>query len=589
MVITHSNRRLILAIIGSILTASFLSFKASALSASAHLSCDATVMNTGEQTVCRVSVTTDTPLNFFSANISTELEVVGNRSISQSLSGESSDYNVISFIVKAPSSGDTRSITITDVAVTGASAGAFTPISPSNSVNLTSRSDDTILSSLSTSSGDFSPTFSPNNGVTAYTIQSVDSGTLTINAQPRSSSARVSGTGTKNLVCGWNDQNNFHITVTAENPSQTRTYTIKVYRNCSEDNSLKGINLSNGSIKFKPNTTSYSVSVGNSVSRFTATGLINDSRSSISYSPSQTMDLKVGHNTLYINVTAQNGKTRTYTLDIVRAGAAGKSSNSSLKSLTIDTGNINFNKNVYKYKTTVPYEQKTATVSAIAEDSKANVEISQIPELVVGENKSVITVTAENGAQTVYEITIIRQDQNAAKLDKDSSLSGLVVNDQEIIIDGKKTTYDITINNVIEKANIVAFATKSTSAAEIVSDGDTIGDKSTVRVVVTAEDGSTTTYVLNFSFPYETSSETVEEKKPINIILIIIIAVIALGLIGLLLYLYFRNKNKPSEQTTTDEMQTQIDALLNDTQQTSKQPLPPTTQKPPKNNNKLLE
>lgn len=62
------------------------------------------------------------------------------------------------------------------------------------------------------------------------------------------------------------------------------------------------------------------------------------------------------------------------------------------------------------YYATVAHESDMVIVSAIAEDSLANVEVSGGRNLIPGNNEVLITVTAEDGSETVYTIYVYRSE-----------------------------------------------------------------------------------------------------------------------------------------------------------------------------------
>lgn len=90
----------------------------------------------------------------------------------------------------------------------------------------------------------------------------------------------------------------------------------------SSNANLASLRISAGSLSpsFSPNTTSYTVNVGNDVTTCTVSASTADSGAkwSITGSPY----LSVGKNTRKIIVTAANGSTKTYTLNIYRAEAS---------------------------------------------------------------------------------------------------------------------------------------------------------------------------------------------------------------------------------------------------------------------------
>ena len=69
-----------------------------------------------------------------------------------------------------------------------------------------------------------------------------------------------------------------------------------------------------------------------------------------------------------------------------------------------------FSGELQTYHGVVPFEATMAIVSAIAEDSLADVKVEGGKNLEVGENEVLITVTAENGAKRVYTVYINRAE-----------------------------------------------------------------------------------------------------------------------------------------------------------------------------------
>lgn len=63
------------------------------------------------------------------------------------------------------------------------------------------------------------------------------------------------------------------------------------------------------------------------------------------------------------------------------------------------------------YSAAVPFEASMVIVSAIAEDSLANVEVTGGKNLEFGNNEVAITVTAENGTKTVYTVYVYRAEE----------------------------------------------------------------------------------------------------------------------------------------------------------------------------------
>lgn len=87
-----------------------------------------------------------------------------------------------------------------------------------------------------------------------------------------------------------------------------------------------------------------------------------------------------------------------------------ESNNNNLSSLTISGIDIELVDEVLSYEITVPNTMTEILVSAIAENLKATVTSIVAPEeLVEGENTVTIVVTAENGDELIYTVTVIRE------------------------------------------------------------------------------------------------------------------------------------------------------------------------------------
>ena len=131
-------------------------------------------------------------------------------------------------------------------------------------------------------------------------------------------------------------ENTFQVEVTAEDESK-RIYEIAVLRMpASNDASLSALAISTGTLSpaFSPGITSYYVAVGNGVAQFTITPTANDSVAGVQVgrtgflgaaTTAQNTIVGGGTQNLFLTVvTAEDGSTRTYTIDLFRAGAITK-------------------------------------------------------------------------------------------------------------------------------------------------------------------------------------------------------------------------------------------------------------------------
>ena len=91
-----------------------------------------------------------------------------------------------------------------------------------------------------------------------------------------------------------------------------------------------------------------------------------------------------------------------------------KSSNSKVKELSVEKYTLTkINDN--KYELTVENDVDMITIKAEADDSKATIKGTGMHELVVGENKIEVTVTAEDGSKNVITILVTREEDETEK------------------------------------------------------------------------------------------------------------------------------------------------------------------------------
>ena len=306
----------------------------------------------------------------------------------------SSKVNVGTLKVQMPASGS-ATVKLTNVAASDSSYATLGGNSPSATIRV--QSSVNTLSSLSITGGTLSPVFNANT--TSYSA-TVEATSITINANATDSHSSISGTGKKNLNYG---KNTFNVVVTSESGVK-KTYTIVVTRPDSRDtnNNLKSLSLSNGSISFNKNTTSYKVNVDSSVTSIKVNAAVESTKASfVNGYGSRTVNLNYGNNTILVKVKAENDSVKTYTITVNRKD--NRSSDATLLSLSVEPAKINFNKNTTNYSASVPFEVSSVKVLYTVSDSKAKAQIVGSESLKVGTNKIVVKVTADNGKVTEYQ------------------------------------------------------------------------------------------------------------------------------------------------------------------------------------------
>lgn len=378
---------------------------------------------------------------------------------------------------------------------------------------------------------------------TVYNLTTTASSTY-ISASRETTTATITGdTGKHDLKVG---KNQFIIRVIAENGSK-KTYTINITREESKSNNnyLKSLTLSNGSINFKKTTTEYNINVAKDIDKITIGATLEDSKSSFEngFGP-RTINLSLGNNTVYIRVRSESGQVRTYTLNINRDD--GRDSDSSLKNIKLSNGKITFDKNTLEYKVTVEYKIDKMQIETTPNSEKAKVTINGNDNLSVGDNVFKINVEAENGKVTIYTINIVRKEQGE-KISNNNSIKSITIKNHSI--DFKSNVYKYTVKANEKELDLIITLDDENATYKIFGN-ENLKNGSEIKIKVTAENGEEKTYTL------------VIKKSNLGLI-IGIICIIALISSGIGTWLFFKNKKKPNtetyeasdfNQTTTQEL-----------------------------------
>lgn len=192
-------------------------------------------------------------------------------------------------------------------------------------------------------------------------------------------------------------------------------FDIQIIRNISSNNDLASLNSNVGTFdrEFDRDVTSYTLTVPYDTESVILSGSTFDIYSTVS--GFVLYELTSDETIATITVTAEDGSTKVYTVRIVKETkpvvTASNisyiySSNNYLKTLEIDGYDIDFDKLVNEYIIKVSSDVKSLDIKAIAEDSRASVEITGNENFKTGDNTVTIMVTAENGDVNVYKITI---------------------------------------------------------------------------------------------------------------------------------------------------------------------------------------
>ncbi|WP_158289287.1 hemoblobin-interacting domain-containing protein [Paenibacillus flagellatus] len=188
---------------------------------------------------------------------------------------------------------------------------------------------------------------------------------------------------------------------------------------------LSGLSLSVGAIPdFAPDQTEYVVDVGNEVSGLVVSATASDVNAAVSVNgqpeavgeASGEVALNVGDNAVRIEVTAQDGTKKTYTITVRRAA----SGNADLSGLTLSSGFLNpgFRPEISDYTAIVANDVSGLAVTATSAEPSAELTVNGIPvrsgqdseiiPLHVGYNTIAVNVTAPDRTVRSYRVTVFR-------------------------------------------------------------------------------------------------------------------------------------------------------------------------------------
>lgn len=240
---------------------------------------------------------------------------------------------------------------------------------------------------------------------------------------------QVAGTNNKNNTSTQNRRNSTSNSTTSNTTSNTSAKSSNA-------------NLSNLGIRpndfsgFTPSKLTYDVTVPNSITQIEIYGTAQDSTSKVS--GTGVKELKDGANSFNIIVTATDGTTKTYVINVTKEQASEENKTTEGNGLSsLKVGNLEltpeFNTNVYEYKAKYEGEDNAIDVKAVATDPKYIVDISGNTNLKDGENIITILVTDDDGNNVAtYQVTL--EKNQGEESTENSENTGLDDNTKKKII-----------------------------------------------------------------------------------------------------------------------------------------------------------
>lgn len=176
-----------------------------------------------------------------------------------------------------------------------------------------------------------------------------------------------------------------------------------------------------------------------------------------------------------------------------------KNPNSYLKTIKIN-GNVidNFAYNNLNYRLEVEANVNTANIEASTINSKASVTGIGTMSLVPGENTKTLTVTAENGTVSYYNLTIIKKSKEEEITLSNNDLKSLKIDKIDFDFNKDVLEYNLNTSFDIDKINIICEYENSSpnSETKVV---ELIVGKNIINISVNVDDSNTKTYTLNIT------------------------------------------------------------------------------------------
>ena len=334
-------------------------------------------------------------------------------------------------------------------------------------------------------------------------------------------------------------------TVTAEDGRTTKTYTITVTRPGSDfdDATLRALRISPGTLSptFDPEVLAYTASVANGVRNLTVYATPTASGATARIGTDEIPRgglltvLKIGPNTITVQVTPEDGDPQGYIITVNRADVSNK--DNSLGSLSLSPGTLSpaFDPAKISYTAFVPHATAIITVLAtptaegatvaymLDESASSDSEPTRSGHQVglgVGPNTITVQVTSQDGMEstTTYTITVTRGAAPAM----DTTLRSLRVSPGTLspAFNPAQSSYEVKVYYEVEVITVAAVKNASTANVTITpvdSDQSTnghqvgiaVGTGDPITVQVTANDGTDEDYTITVT---RLAAESLEAK-----------------------------------------------------------------------------
>ena len=192
----------------------------------------------------------------------------------------------------------------------------------------------------------------------------------------------------------------------------------------SSNNYLKSLSIGTGTLspEFYRETYEYTVEFGEDINLYELANIeisaqAEDSRAKVE--GAGTIELVEGDNSININVTAENGNVRTYTVKVVKPAKVEQSAlrltgvviNGIKEDGEFQSIEFDLDPEVFEYNLTVSYEINSLSINPTTENEDIIIEVTGADSLIEGQNKVLIILTSpsDETIKTTYTLNVERQ------------------------------------------------------------------------------------------------------------------------------------------------------------------------------------
>ena len=208
---------------------------------------------------------------------------------------------------------------------------------------------------------------------------------------------------------------------------------------------------------------------------------------------------------------------------------------SSLKSLTISPGIINFNKGIYNYNVEVEEDVKEVSIKAVATDSTSKVSIPSNLKLTGDSTIFKIVVTASDKSTSTYTIKVTKKISEQPVVNNSANIKIMSIEGiKDFKFDPNTTEYNINTDSSKLVINVVLE--DMTSSYKILGN-DNLKNGDTILIQVNSNDGTTKDYKLHIIKVEPKNEEVANESGKLIIPNYVFIIAEVLWVILLILYI----------------------------------------------------